>query len=147
MGFDLKKYEAVIWDDGEARWSTTTLPTVGSAIVAALQKPELTANKVIHVASFTVSQNDVVHALEEATGVQWRLVRKTSAEEIATGTQKLRDGDLAGAIPRLVHAQWYTKCRGGNYAEEFGLENVSLGLPKEDLLSVIRDIVQTSKVS
>lgn len=108
-----------------------------------LQNPEITANKILHIASFTVTLNDTLNALEEATGTKWKVEKTTSDEQIAAGQQKLRNDDFAGAVPHLVRATWYTKGRGANFAEDVGLDNDLLGLPKEDLLSVVKDIVKS----
>lgn len=109
-----------------------------------LQNPAETANKIIHIASFTVTLNDILHALEKATGTQWKVERTKSKDEIATAQQKLRDGDLVGAAPHLIRATWYSEGRGANYADEFGLDNDMLGLPHEDLESVVKELVRES---
>lgn len=68
LDYDLEEKRAVIYDSGDKRWSTTNMGTVATAVVKVLLKPDDTRNKPIFVASFTVSQFEVLRALEEATG-------------------------------------------------------------------------------
>jgi hypothetical protein len=51
--------------------------TVAAAVGTVLLKPDETKNKPIFVASFTVSQLQVLEELEKATGVKWDVQRMT----------------------------------------------------------------------
>ncbi|OAL38294.1 hypothetical protein AYO20_02353 [Fonsecaea nubica] len=144
LGFDLKKREALIWDDGACRFSTTTLSTVGQAVVKTLQHPDETANRFVYVASFTLSLNDILEALEKSSASRWTVVRTSGEDEIEAGQQSLRDGDLASAVPRLVRAGWYTRGRGGNYGDERELDNALLALPRENLDAVVSEVLRPS---
>lgn len=62
---------ALIFNDGNKPWSTTTLATSGPAVKNAMVIPEKTSNRYLYIDSFTVLQNQVVASLEKATRKKW----------------------------------------------------------------------------
>jgi len=98
MGFDLSTSTALIFDSGDAKFSVTNLETIGTAVAAILRKPEETANKYIYISSFSISQNEILAALEKLTGKKWTIERTTAAKSILTGQEELGRGEFIGAF-------------------------------------------------
>jgi hypothetical protein len=141
MGFNLKEQKATIFNDGNDVWSTTPLPSIGLAVKNAVLLPEKMANRYFFINSFTVSQNQILAALEKATARQWEVKHVDAEEEKKVGMEKLSRGDISGG-------QWlirYIICvdgHGGNYGQYKESANELLFLPKETLDEVIADIVK-----
>lgn len=145
LEFDLKSQTATICDDGTNKWSTTTLSTVGKAVVSILLHPAETKNKYIYIASFTVSQNEVLAAVEKASGKKWEVIKTTSNEQMKIGQEKMIKHDYSGVKP-LILAATYGEGRGSNFASGESLSNDMLGLPKEDLDEVVAKVIKGEKV-
>ena len=133
MGFDMKERKAKIVDDGSKKWSTTTLGTVGLAVKNAMLLPvEETANKYLYVDSFTVSQNEVLAALEKVTGEKWEVERVDGEMEKKTGLELSARGDMKGMM-MLIRYWNAVGGHGGDYMLYKEGHNELLGLPKESL--------------
>lgn len=78
LDYHLEEKRAVIYDSCDRRWSTANMGTVATAVARVLLKPDETKNQPVFVTSFTVSQLEVLQALEEATGSKWDVQRMTS---------------------------------------------------------------------
>ncbi|PLB52880.1 NAD(P)-binding protein [Aspergillus steynii IBT 23096] len=144
LGFDLKAHDATIYDNGTVPASVSTLPQIGRALVAILEHPEATANQYVYVESFTVTQNEVLEALEKASGETWTLNNVNLRPLIEESTERFKQGDLAGArilnlaagvarFPDGPYGDWST-VPGGSW-------NGRLGLEKEDLDDVARSLL------
>ena len=144
MGFDLPNRKASYINDGQGKWSTTTLSTAGLAVKNAMIKAEETVNKIIYVASFTVSKKDVVASLEKATDSVWETTHVDGEEQKKTGLEKISKGDFSGA-PLLLSYINAVEGHGGNYATCKPLSNELLGLPKENLDEVVAEVVNKTR--
>ncbi|KAL9099209.1 MAG: hypothetical protein Q9187_009530 [Circinaria calcarea] len=144
LGFSIPTHTATIYDSGNTRIDTTTLPTIGTAVVKVLLQPSRTANRFIYISSFTTSQNEILAALETASGAKWE-VRHEMTEALTTrGRERLEKGDMS-AVPDLMVATVYGKDRGSAYNEEEELANEMLGLPKESLEEVVKELLNLPK--
>lgn len=141
MGYDLKGHKATIINNGDDKWSTTTLPRIGLAVKNAMLIPEKTANKYMFIDSFTVSQNQILASLEKATGEKWEVTHIDGEEEKKIGLEKLSKGDFMGFM-ELIR---YINCvdgHGGNYMLHEEGANELLSLPKQNLDEVVAEIVK-----
>ncbi|OGM41823.1 hypothetical protein ABOM_009662 [Aspergillus bombycis] len=144
LGFDLQSREATIYDEGVTPASVSTLPQIGRALVAILQNAEATKNQYVYVESFTVTQNDVLQALETATDEKWKVDHVDLQPLIKESTERFNNGDLAGA--RILNlAAGLAKFPDGPYGDwsrvPGGSWNVRLGLEKEELDQVVRSLI------
>jgi hypothetical protein len=128
----LKTQSAVIWDSGDNKFSVTNVATVGNALVNALQRPAETENKYLYVASFTVSQNQILDALEKATKSKWKVSHTTWQEMVKEGEEKLKEGDYYGYFIPTTVSMIFREGLGANY-DLYGTHNDLLNLPEEDL--------------
>lgn len=140
MGFDIPNRKAIIYNDGEGSWSTTTLSSIGLAVKNSLLEPEKTANRYIYTASFTVKQNEILKALEKITNSEFNVDWVDAEAQKATGMEKVSKGDFSGAM-WLIRYINSVDGNGGNYALYHPTDNELLSLPKEDLEEVLTSIV------
>ena len=142
LDYYLDEKRVTIYDSGDTKWSTSTLGTASAAVAKVLLKPEETINKPIFVASFTVSQREVLAALEKSTGSAWKVNTISSADALKKATE-LDDKDYSDGLKLLVLMLLYADDadRGANF-EKFGLSNKLLGLPEENLEEVIDRVVK-----
>jgi hypothetical protein len=140
MGFDIPNRKAIIYNDGEGSWSTTTLSSIGLAVKNSLLEPEKTANRYIYTASFTVKQNEILKALEKITNSEFNVDWVDAEAQKATGIEKVSKGDFSGAM-LLIRYINSVDGNGGNYALYHPTDNELLSLPKEDLEEVLTSII------
>jgi uncharacterized protein YbjT (DUF2867 family) len=133
LGFDLESRSATIYDGGDNRLSYTNLALIGAATVSILRNPDKTANKHIYIHSFKATQNEILAALEKATGEKWKTTAAQTKELRKTGEEKLAKGDFSGVFDILV-AVIFGGDKIFDYATHNGLNNEELGLPKEESL-------------
>jgi putative NADH-flavin reductase len=140
LNFDLKAKKALVFGDGNAKMSNSTLAQVGRAVVQVLLKPEETANRVLLIQSFTVSQMDILRSLEKATGQKWEVEHGDLDEFVKEHKRRSDAGDKA-SIEELVFAlgviegSWETR-------DDFAME--LLGLQNEDLDEVVAKVVASA---
>jgi len=128
LGLDFKTQTATIYDSGNERFTSSTVSFIGRAVASILQHPAETRNKYLSIASFTLTQNELLRVAEEATKGTWTVSHKSSAEAQKTGEEKLARGDYS-AFRDLLQAYLYGD-GGGNAPAE--LANGLLGLEAED---------------
>ncbi|KAL6408677.1 hypothetical protein AUP68_07621 [Ilyonectria robusta] len=145
IGFNLETQNATIYGDGNQPASCTTLSSVGQAVASILSKPAETENKGLFIASFTPSQNEILAALEEATGKKWTVNKVGIADAISQGFEALGKGDLSGFVGVLMGST-YGPGNGNDFPKNGGVSNELLGLPKEDLKAVTAAIVEGKDV-
>lgn len=143
LGFDIASKRATIYDAGDRPFTTTTSTQLGSAVVGVLTKPEAGKNKYVYVGSFTTTQNEVLSALESATGSKWTVEKTSSAEKVNLGKDRVVGRRDSSAIRPLVTAAMYHEKGGSDFESEVGLSNDSLGLKKESLEQVVKSVVQS----
>ncbi|KAK0111947.1 hypothetical protein ONS96_001211 [Cadophora gregata f. sp. sojae] len=117
--------------------------TVATAVAKVLFKPEETKNKPLFISSFTVSQNQVLGELEEATGSKWE-VRRMTEEAALEKARKLDNKDHSDGLKLLILMLLYADStdRGANFKKDGLLANELLGLPVENLSDVIARVVK-----
>ncbi|KAF4631096.1 hypothetical protein G7Y89_g7039 [Cudoniella acicularis] len=98
IGFDITKHSAIIFDGGNRPFSTSNLSQIGNSVVAALSKPAETRNKYLCIHSFTVTQNQILAALEKATGKKWDVTTSTTEAAEREGKELFGKGDYNGLL-------------------------------------------------
>ncbi|ATY60369.1 isoflavone reductase family [Cordyceps militaris] len=143
LDFHLKQERVVIYDSGNKPWSTTTIGTAAASVVKVLLKPEETKNKPIFVASFTVSQRQVLDELEKCTGSKWEVQKMSSAEALKKAAD-MDNKDYSEGLKLLILMLLYADNvdRGADFEKTGSLCNELLGLPTENLAEVVGQIVK-----
>lgn len=138
LKFDVRGRKAYLLDGGNIKFSASTLPFIGSAVVKILEKPEETENKLLYVHNLHVTQLEVLEALEKATGEKFERIDEDSEEQLKKVRPKMLEGDHDAreevvAIWGVVAADWKKR-------EAFA--NDLLGLQEEDLDKVVQRVVK-----
>lgn len=79
--FDGRTQKAQLLGDGKGRVSFTAMADVGKLLVAALQHPVASKNRVLIVNSFTTTPGEILAEFEKQTGAKWD-VQYTSLESL-----------------------------------------------------------------
>ncbi|GKT56155.1 NmrA-like family protein [Colletotrichum tofieldiae] len=134
---DKKKIDVI--DGGNIKASVATLPRVGEAVVRILNLgvTEVTKNKTLFIQSFCITQNELLHSLEKATGSKWT-VNKVESESFIEEHKKKADAGDAEAIEDLVFAVGQLDA---NWTKRADFAMKPLGLEDEDLDAVITEVV------
>ncbi|OJJ72204.1 hypothetical protein ASPBRDRAFT_125397 [Aspergillus brasiliensis CBS 101740] len=145
LGFNLQSHEATIYDDGTIPFSVSTLAQIGRSLVAILQNPDVTANHYVYVESFTVTQKQVLGALEKATGQDWKVTDVELKPLIEESAERFKGGDFS-AVRILLLAAGLARFPDGSYGDwekvvDGGSWNERLGIKKEDLDEVVGGLV------
>ncbi|KAL5350663.1 hypothetical protein ACLOAV_004232 [Pseudogymnoascus australis] len=141
VGFNIHTKEALILDGGDRRFSTSNLSQLGNAVVAVLSKPTVTANQYLYIDSFTASQNEILAALELATGEKWTVTKSTTEAAVAEGQAPFAKGDVSGLL-LLLKANFLGEGYGSDFTKDAKLSNEILGLPSQDLASTVKALAK-----
>ena len=160
-GIDCLKQEAILFDDGETKISTTTWPQFGRAVAGLLALPiqpedgnkdrclERFRNGHVYVSSFTVSQNDMLDSAFRVTGTKkedWKITKEPSEQRYQSGFEAMKGGDRMGFV-RAMYTRVFYPDMSGNHEERMGTVNALLGLPKEDIDEATRAAIERQKHS
>ena len=154
---DIRARKAEIYDGGTNAIIATTVPQVGRAVARLLSLPVHTAsssskpepslsdykNKFVYIKSFSVSQNDMLAAVQRATGTKppdWTTWHVPVERYIQVGREKAAHGDRRGLINVLYGC---TFKRGlGDQFHGREMANQKLGLKEEELDEVVGRVVK-----
>ncbi|CEJ82990.1 hypothetical protein VHEMI03026 [[Torrubiella] hemipterigena] len=137
LGLDIDGRKALLLDGGVTKASMSTMPQVAKAVVAVLQRPEVTENRFVHIQGFCVTPLEVVAAFERATGAVWHKETVDSNALLEREFEKYKAGD-DHAVHEIVYvlgavdADWTT-------LPTFAMD--LLGLEEENLDKVVADLV------
>ncbi|KFY18450.1 hypothetical protein V493_08614 [Pseudogymnoascus sp. VKM F-4281 (FW-2241)] len=142
LEFDIANRTATIWDGGDKRFTLTNEKQLGQAIASVLQHLEETKNQYLYIASVETTQNEILAALEEASGEKWTVTKTTTDAQVAEAVKKLTAGDFSGAFA-LVRSTSFGNTQGlhANYVADETLANGMLGLGLEDVKDVVKRVV------
>lgn len=143
-GINVPARTATVYDSGDVPYEASTCEQVGKAIAAALKRPDIIKNQYVYVNSFTVTQNQVVQALEKATGDKFAVSHDSVENLRAGGHKQLQEGNFLGTLA-LIASTFYGKFGVADYSITKGLWDEKLGLAQEDLDAVLRSYVATKK--
>lgn len=144
-GFDLAAHKATLYDHGTTKFDTTTLSTVGDSVASILSRPDKYANERLYITSFTISQQDILLALERNDpSVKLQTTEASTAEYIQGGHEKIGKGDYSGILD-LIFGTTFQKGHGSEYSSGRKISNQELGLEREDLVKVVGEVVQTDR--
>lgn len=134
----LKEKKAEIINDGNEKWSASTLHQIAEATSRILQRDEITKNRMVYIQSFCVTQNEVIASFERATGSKWSVTKFDGKEYEREEKKKAEAGDLE-AIENLV---WYLGAVDANWEGRKDFAMQDLGLKDEDLEVVVKKTVE-----
>lgn len=139
-----KKRSATLYDGGDRHFSTTTLASVGKAVVGVLQNLDATKNKHVRVHDTVITQNKIIEITKKINGLPWDVKEATLEETRRTAGEKLKSGkqeEIGGAmIMYLMSAVFGGDEYGADFSKE-GTDNEVLGVPvmtEEEVEDVVR---------
>lgn len=160
-GFDVPNRTVILYDDGRARLSTSTLEQAGRAAARVLsmkilpedepdKDPNITdafKNGHVFVESFLLSQRDMLAEVLKVTGTKesdWTVQHEPSKQRYEDGFREWKAGDMWGAR-KLLYARLFYPDEPGNFGKTSQLANDMLGLPKDDLSDRTRTAVEDAE--
>ncbi|KAK5070400.1 hypothetical protein LTR64_000071 [Lithohypha guttulata] len=87
---NLKTHEATLWDGGETKVSTTTLASVGKAVVGVFENLEATKNKEVRIADVTITQKEILEIAKGLDGKDWKTTTGSTAEAYKASLEELQ---------------------------------------------------------
>ncbi|KAI1734530.1 hypothetical protein F4680DRAFT_437824 [Xylaria scruposa] len=152
FGIDIKSKKAILFDDGDTKISASTFRQCGRAFAALLSLPERCEtpslsdwkNVPLRFASFRVSQKDILASVQRAQGTSgedWHIISEPSSTRVADGLACLQKGDSTGFVKAMYSRAFYPS-GDGDYERRHGIVNEILGLPKEELDDITKDVVR-----
>lgn len=139
-GWNLSARTVTIFDGGDIPYEATNLDQVGRAIAKSLKKPELTRNQYVYVNSFTVTQNEILRALEKSIGEKFTVSQGTAEGLWKGGDAKVKEGNPFGVLD-MIAAAFYGKEGLAHFSVTKGLWNDKLGLSQENLEEYLESFV------
>ncbi|KAH8684941.1 hypothetical protein BGZ61DRAFT_495250 [Ilyonectria robusta] len=138
LGFDKKTRTVDIADSGSEHFQTTNLNTIAEVVAKVLRSPGQTADRYITIASFNISQREILALAEEISGHKWTVKPYNVYEAQGTAEQALRIRDFENAFYPLLHGRLLTD--GANLAlkpDQNFVQDV-LGFQEEDPTDAIK---------
>ncbi|KAK7430511.1 hypothetical protein QQZ08_003030 [Neonectria magnoliae] len=152
LGFDIKGRQVTFFDQGTAKINTTTWAQYGRSLAALLSLKQLPEdekdtsptvsqfeNQPLYISSFFVSQRDIFNALQIATGTteaDWKIGYETTKNRMVEGRATAATGDFTGLVKTYYSFLFSPEGQKLNYNDK--LHNELLGLPKEDLVELVK---------
>lgn len=145
FGIDIKGRKAVMNDEGLKKINTSTWGLCGDAVASVLDGNwEEWKDQVVHVASFLISQRDMLDSLHRVLGTtddDWEIEYQDVKERYAEGMKELGEGNRMGFAKAMYARAFYPEGRG-DYETGWGLDNETLGLKTEELDEATRRTVR-----
>jgi hypothetical protein len=150
LGFDHAEKKVTLYDGGETKVNLTTFEQCARAVAALVSLKELPEdeddeeptvsrwrNKLLYVASFRVSQREMLESWKRVTGEEWTVESQPSEERYRKGVEMMQSAGDPGmahiGAALATFARIFYPDESGDYESSRGLANGLLGLPKEDL--------------
>lgn len=142
--FDHSSGKPSIYDSGDQLFSTTTLETVGKAVVAVLEKFEETKNRAVYIQDIQTSQNRLLAIAKKiAPEKTWEPVTVETANILKSSNDKLAKGEvtmevMVGYIAVSIFGEGY-----GGKMEKTDNELLCLGQKTEaDLEALLKKYIK-----
>lgn len=99
---DFSKYQPTLFNGGESWFSTTSMPTVGDAVVGVLANPIETRNRPVYVSEIIISQNQLLSVAKQiAPSKPWAPVTVDLDPLVVSAKERFAQGqhDLPTVLP------------------------------------------------
>ncbi|KAI0112169.1 hypothetical protein GGR51DRAFT_508354 [Nemania sp. FL0031] len=126
--FDINGRNVSLYDGGERRFSTTTLESVGKAVVGVLEKADETKNRAVYVQDAAPSLKQLKAMAEKVTGTTWQGTEVSIENDVlapAIAELKKENPDPSKFILPLAIASIWGEGYGCHFQD---LDNELLGL-------------------
>ncbi|OOF96659.1 hypothetical protein ASPCADRAFT_206850 [Aspergillus carbonarius ITEM 5010] len=125
---DFQNHTVTKIDEGDNRFSSTSLPMVGRAIAAVLQNFDATKNKVLYTSEVILTQNQVFgFAKELRPDINWRTSNVLTSVLLQESLEQFRAGDFS--MPAAMKLVKGTALAGDTYGAAYDVtDNELLGI-------------------
>ncbi|KAL4931411.1 uncharacterized protein BDV17DRAFT_288951 [Aspergillus undulatus] len=126
MVVDFVNRAVSLYDNGEKPFSTSRLSTVAKAIVASLQKPDETRNRLVRVYDTVLTQRKVFELAKKwTTGENWTVTKVDAETRVQDVPERLQEG----SDPALIMPLFDAALQSGSYGSQYkNVDNELLGL-------------------
>ena len=138
--FNWKDGKPRIYDGGDVPFSTTTVGSVGVAVVGVLSHPEETKNRNVYIQDVTITQNQLLAIAQKAAPEKkFEPVHLKATEVEKSSYDALANGDYSpGVFVGFLLASIFGKGFGQPFEKN---DNELLGVPgktEEDILAIFK---------
>lgn len=151
IGINATARTALVIDGGDIPCEMTNVGQIGRAVAAVLSPEHLdeTANQYVYINSFTLTQNQIIKAVETATGDKFAITPLNSEETWKDGREKLKTGEweiigggryMVGSV-QMILTEIHNRSGFNHFSQKKGLWNKRLGLPEESLEETIQRVL------
>ncbi|PVH95115.1 NmrA-like family protein [Periconia macrospinosa] len=136
--FHWNEKKAILIGDETIRWPATTLSTVAIATVKVIEKEEPTANKILLIRDFLVSQKDILDEIQNRTG-KWDVEKRELDPWLEEAKENVKQGHNEG-LPRLTFA---VARAAGDWSKKENFANSLLELPRKTFDEEIERVLRS----
>lgn len=144
FGFDPEKRTATLYDNGDGKFDSINIDSLGHIVSSILTRPDDFKNRHVYVSGFTISQNDILEALLKATKTtrdEWTITHRTTDDLRKEGMEKLGKGDFSGALD-LIFATVFKAGLGSDFSTTRKLDNEAVGLKPADVVESTKGVLE-----
>jgi hypothetical protein len=125
---DFPNRKANLYDEGDNRVSSTSLPNIGKAVAGIFQNFEATKNKVVYISEVILTQNKLLKIVEELRpDIKWEVSKVQTSILLKEGLDGARAGDFS--MPTIMKILAGTAFAGTTYGAAYDkTENKLLGV-------------------
>jgi hypothetical protein len=137
---DFANHKATLYDEGDNRFSSTSLSNIGKAVAGILKNPEETRNRVVRVSEVILTQNMVLGIAQDIKPeLKWEVSKIPASTVLQEGLDGLKAGDFS--MPVVLKVIAATAMGGEQYGAAYDeTDNEMLGVKKlseEDLRKLV----------
>lgn len=134
-------HEVTLWDGGNTEFSTTTLTSVGKAVVGVFKNLEATKNQELRVADTTITQNELIDIVKGIDGAEWTTKTASTSEAYRAALEEIKkpQPNMEIFIYNQLYRIMFSEDQGVSFKGR--LNNDKVGLPlmtKNQVKEVIR---------
>jgi len=98
-----KAHTATLYNGGDAKFSTTTLKSIGQAVVGVVAHLPETKNRAVYVHDAVVTQNQLIGYAKEKDGKDWNVTEKSTKDLYDESLKELQGGgDIGKAMVGFI---------------------------------------------
>jgi nucleoside-diphosphate-sugar epimerase len=139
---DFSNHKGTLFDEGDNRISSTSMPNVGKAVAAILKNFEVTKNKIVRTSQVIITQNKILKIVEELRpDIKWETSKVQTSALLKEGLDSASAGDFS--MPVVMKVLAGTAFAGETYGAAYDeTDNELLGikeLTEEDLKKLVAE--------
>jgi hypothetical protein len=92
------KHTATLFNGGNVTTSVTTLGDIAKAVIGVVEHQDETKNRIIHIQSASVTQNQLIQYAKEYDGKEWTISHKSTDELLKESYTNMENGNEEAAM-------------------------------------------------